>query len=76
MENNEYSITENMLCAGYKSGGKDACQGDSGGPLVVAGSGSKEVVGIVSFGDGCGKPGKPSGYTRVSNMLEFIKGHM
>ena len=71
---NPYRITENMLCAGYKNGKKDACQGDSGGPLVVPGG--KELVGIVSFGDGCGKPEKPSGYTRVATMLDFIKANL
>jgi len=67
----DYSVYDQktMVCAGYPEGGKDACQGDSGGPLVVGDT----LIGIVSFGDGCGKAGKPGVYTRVSTYTNDIK---
>ncbi|WP_216208688.1 serine protease [Amycolatopsis aidingensis] len=52
-----------MVCAGLPEGGVDACTGDSGGPLLVG----TTVIGIVSWGVGCGEPGKPGVYTRVAH---------
>ncbi|XP_039997508.1 serine protease 27-like [Xiphias gladius] len=66
-------ITENMLCAGLKAGGKDACQGDSGGALVTSDQILWVQGGIVSFGEGCARPKSPGVYTRVSQYQEWIQ---
>lgn len=61
-------VTEKMICAGVRKGGKDGCQGDTGGPLVV----KNELVGLVSWGRGCGREGYPGVYTNVPFYKEWI----
>lgn len=58
-------ITSNMFCAGET--GRDSCQGDSGGAVVYR----NYQIGIVSWGDGCGRL-LPGVYTNVKNFHDWI----
>nr|ALE15214.1 trypsin-like serine protease precursor [Diatraea saccharalis] len=65
----EEAITDNMICAGVlDEGGRDACQGDSGGPMYV----QNILVGIISWGYGCGSPSFPGVNTAVSSYTDWI----
>lgn len=69
-------ILPGMMCAGSESGWTDSCKGDSGGPLIQRDSqGKANLVGIVSWGDGCGLPLKYGVYTRVSYYRKWIMKH-
>lgn len=68
-----------MICAGDADGGEDSCGGDSGGPLVVQKSSSDDtavVIGITSFGKGCGQAGFPGVYAYVPRFLQWIQARM
>ncbi|KAM9277730.1 LOW QUALITY PROTEIN: enteropeptidase [Cariama cristata] len=69
----EYSITENMICAGYDIGGVDSCQGDSGGPLTSEDGNKWFLVGVVSFGYECALPKRPGVYVRVTMFVDWIR---
>lgn len=69
-------FTNRMLCAGNLSEDNrvDSCQGDSGGPLMCPKpSGHWVILGITSWGYGCGRKDSPGVYTKVSKFVPWIK---
>jgi secreted trypsin-like serine protease len=56
-----------FMCAGWEEGTMDACS------VVTRGDGRAEVIGIVSWGIGCGVKGRPGVYTRVSQFVPRIE---
>ena len=58
-----------MLCARPSAPGADTCSGDSGGPLFVGSADDQApVVGLVSWGIGCGV-GTPGVYARLDQLV-------
>jgi hypothetical protein len=61
-----------QLCIGSSRAGEDSCQGDSGGPVTSGEGDAERLVGLVSFGLGCGRKKVPGVYTRVSRFAKFV----
>nr|XP_060615794.1 transmembrane protease serine 12-like [Anolis sagrei ordinatus] len=68
------TVTWNMMCAGSEDGEVDSCQGDSGGPLMCYFPKEKRfyLIGITSYGVGCGRPKFPGVYVRISHYRKWI----
>lgn len=65
-------VTDLMLCAGFKDGGRGSCQADSGGPAIY----NNQVVGVASFGIGCARAKYPDVFTRTSKYIKWIQKNM
>lgn len=79
-----YTVTDSMFCAG--TGNKDhndirsPCTGDAGGPFFCRrkgqGPATYVLIGIVSWGEGCGGTGKYDFYAHVMRMMPWIESTM
>ena len=68
-----------MVCAGGGAAAQnnpDTCQGDSGGPLALPTGAGFRLVGITSFGEGCGRQNTPGAYVDPSSpeICPFLGG--
>lgn len=63
------ALPKGQICAMHHQEGKDSCQGDSGGPLAF----NDQLIGIVSWGSGCGVIGNPGVYTEVAYFINWIR---
>lgn len=72
-----------MICADDENPNiiQSSCQGDSGGPLVAyptdrSGNKYALLVGIVSWGIGCGNTGYPQMYSRPSGAAQWLQNNI
>jgi secreted trypsin-like serine protease len=64
-----WTIHPGQFCAGSRDR-QDTCRGDSGGPMVWKRPDGAVLVGLVSYGKGCGVEGAPGIYTDVQYYVD------
>ncbi|XP_007936133.1 transmembrane protease serine 12 [Orycteropus afer afer] len=71
-------IPNTSFCAGDEDGIFDTCRGDSGGPLMCYLQEHKRffVMGITSYGHGCGRRGFPGVYSGPSFHQKWLTEHL
>lgn len=65
------ALIPETICAGSNDG-RDSCNGDSGGPMTRAEGRERVLVGLVSFGYGCGIKGVPGLYVNAGAYRGWI----
>ncbi len=70
----EYVPSGAFVTAGFADGSASTCLGDSGSPAVRISpvDGDPEVIGLVSWSRGCGRPFRPSVWTRVETHVGWV----
>ena len=74
----QFDVADTEICAKKPASVANACYGDSGGPLMALADNPRRYVqvGVVSWGDRCGRAGNPNVYARVSAFHDWIEETM
>ncbi|KAF1779332.1 Peptidase S1, PA clan [Phytophthora cactorum] len=66
------SVDDTRVCS-HPIGNQNSCIGGYGGPLIVERPEGDVLVGMISWGDDCRKPGYPSYYSRIPVGHDWIE---
>ncbi|XP_052017067.1 transmembrane protease serine 12 [Apodemus sylvaticus] len=71
-------VPNTSFCAGHENGTFDTCRGDSGGPLMCYLPEHKRyfVMGITSYGHGCGQRHFPGVYSSPSSFRQWLTQYL
>ncbi|XP_028644185.1 transmembrane protease serine 12 [Grammomys surdaster] len=71
-------VPNTSFCAGHENGTFDTCRGDSGGPLMCYLPEHKRyfVMGITSYGHGCGRRHFPGVYSSPSFFQQWLTHYL